>query len=107
MSGLPATAETMPLVSAAAALIALSNASGPSSTPPRIWPRSAILQSAAASSVDGIRALTVSTADSKATFGRVDAKGDREVDRVLHDVDLVLEAGRDVDGAVGEDQRPG
>ena len=60
----------MPLMSAASRLIALSNASGPSSTPPLIWPRSAILQSAAASSVAGILEFTVSTAARIATFGR-------------------------------------
>jgi len=49
--------------------IALSNASGPSSRPPVICPRSAILQSAAASIVDGILAVTVSTADRMATRG--------------------------------------
>jgi hypothetical protein len=37
-------------------VIALSKASGPSSRPPVIWPRSAILHSAAASSVEGIAA---------------------------------------------------
>ena len=42
----------------------------PSSTPPVIWPRSAILHSAAASMVEGIFEVTVSTADSTATFGR-------------------------------------
>src|SRR5205807_1841189 len=69
MSGWPATAEAMPLVIAETALIALSNASGPSSTPPLIWPRSAILHSTAASSVDGMAVVTVSTADRIATFG--------------------------------------
>ena len=64
-----AAAETMPLVCAAARLTALSKASGPSSTPPVIWPRSAILQSAAASSVEGSLSVTVSTAERIATFG--------------------------------------
>ena len=50
--------------------MALSNASGPSSMPPLICPRSAILQSAAASSVAGIFEFTVSTAARIATFGR-------------------------------------
>ena len=54
MSGSPATADAMPLICAASLLIALSNASGPSSRPPVIWPRSAILHSAAASIVAGI-----------------------------------------------------
>ena len=51
MSARPATALTMPLAFAAASLTALSKASGPSTSAPVIWPRSAILQSAAASSV--------------------------------------------------------
>ena len=42
--------------------MALSSASGPSSSAPVIWPRSAILHSAAASSVDGTLALMVSIA---------------------------------------------
>src|SRR6516164_10387426 len=58
----PATADLMPLISAACGLMALSKASGPSRIPPVIWPRSAILQSAAASIVDGILGVTVSTA---------------------------------------------
>jgi hypothetical protein len=69
ISAAPATAETIPLVSAASAEIALSNASGPSIMPPVIWPRYAILQNAAASSVDLIFGDTVSTADRMATFG--------------------------------------
>ena len=70
MSGSPATSEWMPLILAASRLIALSNASGPSSRPPLICPRSAILQSAAASIVAGIFEVTVSTAARIATFGR-------------------------------------
>ena len=49
--------------------IALSKANGPSSRPPVIWPRSAILHSAAASSVAAIVGLTVSTAARIATLG--------------------------------------
>ena len=60
----------MPLVRAAAADTALSKASGPSTTAPAIWPRSAILHSAAASSVAGMFGLTVSTAARMATRGR-------------------------------------
>src|SRR4051812_6532634 len=71
MSGSPATGDAMPLILAASALIALSKASGPSSTAPVIWPRSAILQRAAASIVDGIFGLTISTAARMATFGIV------------------------------------
>ena len=59
----------MRLVRAASSEIALSNASGPSRMPPVICPRSAILHSAAASSVLGMRGLTVSTAERIATFG--------------------------------------
>ena len=69
MSALPATGETIPLVVAASSSMALSKASGPSSRPPLIWPRSAILHSAAASMVEGIFGVTVSTAERIATFG--------------------------------------
>ena len=48
--------------------MALSKASGPSTMPPVIWPRSAILHSVAASMVDCISGLTVSTAASIATL---------------------------------------
>src|SRR5476649_2310246 len=68
-SARPATSETMPLTRAAAAETALSKASGPSSTAPVIWPRSAILHSAAASSVAAMRGLMVSTAARMATRG--------------------------------------
>src|SRR5512132_3153573 len=60
---------TMPLVFAASSSMALSKASGPSIRPPLIWPRSAILQSAAASMVEGIFGVTVSTAERIATLG--------------------------------------
>ena len=70
MSGSPATSDVMPFIFAASRLMALSNASGPSSRPPLICPRSAILHSAAASSVAGIFEFTVSTAARIATFGR-------------------------------------
>ncbi len=72
--------------------------------PPVICPRSAILHSAAASIVAGIFELTVSTAARIATFGRRHAERHREIDRVLADVDLVLERRRDVDGGVGDDE---
>ena len=92
-------------MAADSALIALSSASGPSRMPPVIWPRSAILHSAAASTVDGIFGLTVSTArqDRDAHLG--EAQRVAEIDRVLHDVDLVLEGRRDVDRGVRDDQR--
>jgi hypothetical protein len=69
MSASPATGESIFFTAAAARLIALSKASGPSSTAPEICPRSAILQSAAASSVPGIFGFTVSTAERMATSG--------------------------------------
>ena len=92
------------MIFAASRLMALSNASGPSSRPPLICPRSAILQSAAASSVAGIFEFTVSTAARIATFGRSTPNDLRQVDRVLADVHLVLERRRDVDRGVGDDQ---
>ncbi|ABA53469.1 hypothetical protein BURPS1710b_A1059 [Burkholderia pseudomallei 1710b] len=69
-SASPATGDAMPFDIAATALTALSNASGPSTIAPAICPRAAITVSAAASSVDGIFGLTVSTAASTATRGR-------------------------------------
>ena len=98
----------MPLIRAASRSIALSKASGPSSTPPVIWPRSAILQSAAASIVDGILDVTVSTADRIATRGDHAEAGLRiEIDGVLDDVALGIEVGKDVDRGVGDEQRLG
>ena len=67
----PATGELIFLVRAASTLMALSKASGPSRIPPVIWPRSAILQRAAASMVEGIFEVTVSTAERMATLGVV------------------------------------
>ena len=54
---------------AASALTALSKASGPSMMAPVICPRSAILHKAAASMVEGILGVTVSTAERMATLG--------------------------------------
>src|SRR6266511_3754728 len=65
----PATSDLMPLILAASGSIALSKARGPSRIPPVICPRSAILQSAAASMVEGIFEVTVSTAERIATRG--------------------------------------
>ena len=53
--------------------MALSSASGPSTSAPVIWPRSTILHSAAASMVDGTFGLTVSIAERMATRTSVDA----------------------------------
>ena len=69
MLALPATGETIFLTAAASGLIALSSANGPSSMPPVICPRSAILHSAAASIVEGTSGLTVSIALRIATSG--------------------------------------
>ena len=63
----PATGEWIFLICAAPRLMALSRARGPSSTAPVICPRSAILQRAAASSVEINFGLTVSIADRIAT----------------------------------------
>ena len=57
------------LVKAADFDIAVSNARGPSNIPPVICLRSAILHKPAASTVEAIFALTVSTADKIATLG--------------------------------------
>ena len=101
----PATGETMCLIAAASGQIALSSASGPSSTAPVICPRSAILHSAAASIVDWIFGFTVSIADRIATRTSGIADCVCQVDGVLHDVDLVLERRRDVHRRIGDDQR--
>ena len=77
-----------PLVRAAARSTALSIASGPSTRPPLIWPRSAIFDSSAASIDDWIAGFTVSTAESTPTRGVSIPMRHGQVDRVLHDVDL-------------------
>ena len=97
----------MPLIFAASGSIALSKASGPSRMPPVIWPRSAILHSAAASMVEGIFDVTVSTADRIATRGVPRPTCGEEVDGVLDDVALGVEIGKDVDRRVGDEQRLG
>ena len=56
-------------------------------------PASAILQSAAASMVEGILVVTVSTAERIATRGRR-ARCEVKVDGVLHDVTLGIESGK-------------
>src|SRR3954452_3797749 len=63
----PATGESIFLIAAACGLIALSSASGPSTSAPVICPRSAILHKAAASSVEGTSGLTLSIALKMAT----------------------------------------
>ena len=67
----PATPPVSPLVRAAPMSTALSMASGPSTWPPRIWPRSAILDRSAASIEDWIAGVTVSTADRTPTRGSI------------------------------------
>ena len=69
MSAWPVTGETSFLICGRLLAHCRVEASGPSRMPPVIWPRSAILHSAAASSVDLIFGFTVSTAESSATLG--------------------------------------
>ena len=104
--GLPGDRRSIFLIFAAPRSMALSSASGPSRMPPVIWPRSAILHSAAASMVEGTFGFTVSIADRIATRTGLDPQRVREIDGVLDDVDLVLQRRRDVDRRVGDDQRP-
>ena len=94
----------MPLIRAASLLIALSKASGPSSRPPVICPRSAILHSARR--VDRRRHLGRDRLDGgeNRDLRPLHVERDREIDRVLADVDLVLQRRRDVDRRVGDDQ---
>ena len=106
MSAWPATGETMPLVLAASSETALSKASGPSRMPPVIWPRSAILHSAAASIVDLIFGGHGLHRGQDRDVRVAHAERMRKVDRVLHDVDLVLQRRIDVDRGVGDEQRP-
>ena len=101
----PATGETIFLIAAASGLIALSSASGPSSTAPVIWPRSAILHSAAAPIVEGTFAVTVSMALENRYPHLGPAHRAREIDGVLDDVDLGVEIGRDVDRGVRNYER--
>ena len=93
MSACPATGEAMPFSSAASREMALSSASGPSTSAPRIRIRSAILDRAAASSVAGMDGFTDSVAHSTATFGPVHAQRARHVDGVLRDVGLSASVG--------------
>ena len=101
----PATSDLMPLIRAASGSIALSKASGPSRMPPVIWPRSAILHSAAASMVEGIFDVTVSTAERMRDPRRAKPDLREQVDRVLDDVALGIEVRKDVDRRVGDEQR--
>ncbi len=96
----------MLFVRAASIEIALSNASGPSSTPPVICPRSAILHSAAASSVPGIFGLTVSTAERIATFGFAMPRMCARSIAFWQMSTLSSSVGIDVDRGVGDQQQP-
>jgi hypothetical protein len=80
----------MPLVRTASGDTALSNASGPSTTPPVIWPRSAILHRAAASTVEWVFGFTVSTAERIATVGS-QCRALRQIDSVLYDVTFLFQ----------------
>ena len=62
-----------------------------------ICPRSAILHNAAASIVEGTFAVTVSIALRIATRTSGNTHGMRQIDRVLNDIDLVIERRRDID----------
>ena len=70
-----------------------------------IWPRSAILHSAAASMVEGIFVVTVSTAREDRDPRRAEADLREEVDGVLDDVALGVEVGEDIDRGIGDEQR--
>ena len=87
--------------------MALSRASGPVEQGAGDLARSAILQRAAASSVEGTFGLTVSTAERIGDPHRLDAEGVREVDRILRDVAFLRERRRDVDRGVGHDEGRG
>jgi len=75
----------------------VSKASGPSTTPPWIWPRSAILHKAAASIVEAILVVDGFDCGKNRHFRLLDAQHVRQLDRVLHDVGLFLERRIDVD----------
>src|SRR5450756_1156458 len=69
MSALPTTGPLRPLMAAERSEMALSSARGPSTTHPLICPRSHIRAMIAASSVQGILSVTISTAANTATLG--------------------------------------
>ena len=76
------------LDAAASGLIALSNASGPSSSPPVIWPRSAILQRAAASMVEGMLGRYRLDRRENRDLWRAKPRAREKIDSVLNDVAL-------------------
>ena len=93
------------LDAAASGLMALSKASGPSSSPPVIWPRSAILHSAAASIVEGMARRHGLDRREDGDLGRAEPERRVEIDGVLDDVALGHEVRRDVHGGVGDEER--
>ena len=93
----------MCLIRAASASTAASRSSGPSTTPPTIWPRSAILAEDRA--IERRRHLRAHHLDrcEHGDFRQVDAKRAGEADGVLADVALLVGVGRDVERDVGDD----
>ena len=98
----PATSDFTPFMRAASPDSALSGVSGPSTTAPRNMPCAAIAFSATASVVERNAGAGPSIAASSATLGAASPERDRKLDRVLHDVALGGEIGRDVHLGVGQ-----
>ena len=102
--GVLATGRVIPLIRAASGSVALSKASGPSSIPPVICPRSAILQSAAALSSTGFslsRSRPPTGWRPAACPSRCRPRGRWRSGRCRASV----EVGEDVDRGVGDEQR--
>jgi len=97
----PATDEPILFTVVACLLMASSTASGPSSMPPVIWPRSDILQRMAVSVVPRILESMTSIAESMATRGSPRPRRMCRSMGVLDDVALGREVGQDVDRRVG------
>ena len=73
--------------------------------PPVIWPRSAILQRAAASIVEGIFVVTVSTAEESLPAAGAEPEFGAKVNGVLNDVAFALEVRENVDRGIRDEQR--
>ena len=104
MSGSPATGDAIPLIRAASALIALSNASGPSRSAVTDLP--ALRHLAQRRRVERrlhLRGDGLDRREDRDLRPR-EPERDAQVDRVLADVDLVLQHGRDVDRRVRDQQ---